>query len=398
MRVLALDTTTRAGSTALVAGDRIVGERIGDGARTHAVRLPGEILALVEANQWPLAEIDLYAVASGPGSFTGLRIGIATIQGLAFVHGRRVVGVPALHALAHAASRDLSQGALVAAWMDAHRREVFAALYRVTGAPPFSRERLTEVEGPTVGSSASTLTRWRDLATGLPAIFVGDGATLYAADIARESPAARALPAPPLAGVIGRLAAARASESLEPAALRPLYVRRPDAEVARHEQLQTSFKGPWTIEPLEHGEIDDVLAIEEAAFSNPWTRAMYVGELENSGVSFCFLARDNNRRAVGFCSFWRVLDELHVNNLAVLPEFRRTGIASALLQFVLRFGVMLGARRATLEVRRSNGDALLLYERFGFSVAGVRKDYYSQPVEDALVLWREDLPLPDRRP
>ena len=392
MRVLALDTTTRAGSAALVADDRVVDERSGDGARTHALRLPGEIIALAGANQWPLSEIDLYAVASGPGSFTGLRIGIATIQGLAFVHGRRIVGVPALDALAHAGSRDLPEGTLIAAWMDAHRRDVFAALYQVTGATPFSRARLTEVEGPTVGSPASTLARWRALATGLPAVFVGDGAMLYAADIARESPAARALPPPLLAGVIGRLAVARASESLDPAAMRPLYVRRPDAEIARDKKLR---KGPWAIEPLAHDDIDDVLAIEEAAFTNPWTRAMYLAELENSGVSFCFLARDTDRRAVGFCSFWRVLDELHINNLAVRPEFRGTGIASALLDFVLKNGAAMGARRATLEVRRSNDAARLLYERFGFSVAGVRRDYYSKPVEDALVLWREELTQPD---
>jgi len=398
MRVLALDTTTRAGSAALVAGDGVVDERSGDGARTHALRLPGEIMALAEANQWPLSGIDLYAVASGPGSFTGLRIGIATIQGLAFVHGRRVVGVPALEALAHAGSHGLPAGALIAAWMDAHRRDVFAALYQATDAPPFSRARLTEVDGPTVGSPASTLARWRGLATGLPAVFVGDGATLYAADIARETPAARAQPPPLLAGVIGRLAVARASESLDPAAVRPLYVRRPDAEIARDEKLHGRELKPWVIEPLAHDNIDDVLAIEEAAFTNPWTRAMYLAELENSGVSFCFLARNADRRAVGFCSFWRILDELHINNLAVLPEFRRTGIASALLEFVLQYGVALGARRATLEMRRSNDHARLLYERFGFSAAGVRTDYYSKPVEDALVLWREDLPLPARRP
>src|SRR3954471_250819 len=147
----------------------------------------------------------------------------------------------------------------------------------------------------------------------------------------------------------------------------------------------------WTIEPLTAGDVDDVVALEAAAFTNPWTRAMYLSELENPDVSFCFLARDASGRAVGFCSFWRVLDELHINNLAVLPEFRRQGVASALLVFVLNEGAEFGARRATLEVRRSNDAARALYERFGFSVAGVRAKYYSKPVEDALLLWREDL-------
>src|SRR4030081_3916946 len=147
--------------------------------------------------------------------------------------------------------------------------------------------------------------------------------------------------------------------------------------------------GSLVIEPLTVAAVGDVLALEEAAFTNPWTRGMYLAELENVGVSYCFLARDASRRAVGFCSFWRVLDELHINNLAVLPELRRTGIGSILLAFVLEKGVELGARRATLEVRRSNHAARMLYERFGFSVSGVRPNYYSKPIEDALVLWSD---------
>lgn len=146
------------------------------------------------------------------------------------------------------------------------------------------------------------------------------------------------------------------------------------------------------IDPLETAEdIDAVLEIEQASFANPWTREMYLAELEHRGTSYCYVARDADGTAVGFCSFWRILDELHINNLAVLPAQRRTGVASALLQFVLREGAKLGARRATLEVRRSNDAARRLYERFGFAVAGVRRAYYTHPVEDALVLWREDL-------
>jgi [ribosomal protein S18]-alanine N-acetyltransferase len=148
----------------------------------------------------------------------------------------------------------------------------------------------------------------------------------------------------------------------------------------------------WRIEPLTlAAEIDAVLAIEEASFANPWTREMYLSELANRGVSYCYLAKDEAGRAVGFCSFWRVLDELHINNLAVLPEFRLRGVASALLRHVLAEGARLGATRATLEVRRSNDAARQLYERFGFSIAGVRRSYYTNPVEDALILWRDGL-------
>ena len=146
----------------------------------------------------------------------------------------------------------------------------------------------------------------------------------------------------------------------------------------------------WIIEPLKSAdEIDTILAIEQASFTNPWTREMYLAELKNEGVSFFYLARDNGRRVVGFCSFWRVLDELHINNLAVLPELRRQGVASALLERVMIEGARLGIRRAMLEVRQSNVSARQLYEKFGFVVTGTRSKYYTNPIEDALVLWRE---------
>jgi ribosomal-protein-alanine N-acetyltransferase len=148
----------------------------------------------------------------------------------------------------------------------------------------------------------------------------------------------------------------------------------------------------WRIEQLTSpNQIDEILAIEQVSFTNPWTREMYRAELENRGVSYCYLAKDQAGQTVGFCSFWRVLDELHINNLAVMPHRRRGGVASALLTHVLREGVALGATRATLEVRRSNEAARGLYERFGFTVTNVRHAYYTKPVEDALVLWREHL-------
>ena len=152
------------------------------------------------------------------------------------------------------------------------------------------------------------------------------------------------------------------------------------------------MKDSWQVEPMSSvAEIDDVMAIERESFTNPWTREMHLADQEHRSVAFCYLARGAGGAVVGFCSFWRVVDELHINNLAVRPEFRRRGVARALLARVLADGARLGAVRATLEVRRSNETARLLYERLGFTVAAVRQSYYTNPVEDALVLWRQGL-------
>ena len=162
-----------------------------------------------------------------------MRIGIATVQGLAFVARRRIFGISALEALAHARSLDLQPGTLIAAWMDAHRREVFAAMYRVGAADVFSANRLEPVDSATVGPPGSTLARWTAELGARPARFVGDGATLYEDVIRRAVADAQVVPHPPLAGTLGRLAVARAAEARDPADVRPLYVRRPDAEIAR---------------------------------------------------------------------------------------------------------------------------------------------------------------------
>src|SRR3990172_3576675 len=133
MLVLALDTTTRQGSVALARDGRVLATYIGDATITHGERLPGDLVRLLDAHSLRVADIDLFAVASGPGSFTGLRIGIATMQGLALANGKPLAGISALDAI-HDALHSLSPqpSALspvseVAVWMEAGRGQVFSA-------------------------------------------------------------------------------------------------------------------------------------------------------------------------------------------------------------------------------------------------------------------------------
>ena len=141
-----------------------------------------------------------------------------------------------------------------------------------------------------------------------------------------------------------------------------------------------------TFEPLDSTDPADrasVLALEAESFSNPWTEESFATML-STPASRVFIARGDDGRVLAFCACWLFSDELHINTIAVATQDRRRGIASALLQYVLS---ETGARRATLEVRRSNAAALRLYEALGFKVTAIRERYYQKPPEDGLILW-----------
>jgi tRNA threonylcarbamoyladenosine biosynthesis protein TsaB len=229
MLVLALDTTTSSGSCALARDGIVVCEQVNDAPNAHAEHLPGDLMSLLERAAVALTAIDAFAVATGPGSFTGLRIGIATMQGLAFAEGKPLVGVSGFDALAHIA---YSEGPLrrspeakaerVATWVDAWRGEVFAALY----------ERGVEIESPVVSRPEVLLERMR----GRHTRFVGDGAVAHQHVIRQVMGDAGLLSepmAPPLAGAIALLASHARPGDHPPHAIRPLYVRRTDAELMR---------------------------------------------------------------------------------------------------------------------------------------------------------------------
>jgi [ribosomal protein S18]-alanine N-acetyltransferase len=147
-----------------------------------------------------------------------------------------------------------------------------------------------------------------------------------------------------------------------------------------------------TIERLTSDEdLDLVAALEAASFTNPWTREMLARELRQSDVARVYVLRTPRRRVAAFCSCWIVAGELHINTVAVDQACRRQGLATALLDHICAETAREGVTAATLEVRRSNLAALALYERLGFSVTAVRERYYTQPEEDALVLWRHGL-------
>jgi tRNA threonylcarbamoyladenosine biosynthesis protein TsaB len=227
MLILSLDTTTRAGSIAVVRDDDVLTEIAGSPALTHGQRLPGELQRALQSANVRLEDVDLLAVAAGPGSFTGLRVGIASMQGLAFARQLKIVPVSTLDALAFDTARAIADDRLIAAWIDAQRDQVYAALY--------SPGATAVVEPPSSALPIETLQAWRTTIGAARVVCAGDGAVRYRSVIAAAlGDRAEILePVPDLAVPVARIARRDAGRAVLPHAVVPIYIRRPDAELAR---------------------------------------------------------------------------------------------------------------------------------------------------------------------
>ena len=227
MRLLAVDTTSARGSIAVLEGDTVRG---GAGFQTpagHAQRLLPEIDGLLGSLGLSLADVEAFAVAVGPGSFTGLRIGIASVEGLAFATGRPVIGVSTLDATA---SRYRSRARLVAPFLDARREEIFGALFRTDG------DALETVIDPVCERPEEFLVRLKGVSPE-PIVFAGDGIELYGALVRRVMGERAHLEesVAELAEEVGRIGRKRLEdgEAAPLGGLRAQYLRLPDAQRAR---------------------------------------------------------------------------------------------------------------------------------------------------------------------
>jgi tRNA threonylcarbamoyladenosine biosynthesis protein TsaB len=227
MNILAIDTSTSFASIAIAVDEQIVAESLVNTNRTLSARLVPEIERLLATAGLAIADIDLFASSIGPGSFTGVRGGVATIQGLALATGKPCAGFSSLAMLAMNVSLS---SPLVCPMLDARKSEVYAALYDCSTAIP--APRLNDC----VLSLAALLDRITAM-TGERVIFVGDGVLRYGNQIA-EQLGDQALFAPsPLHvphaanGILLAMHAARHGKMLEPGQLLPVYLRASDAEI-----------------------------------------------------------------------------------------------------------------------------------------------------------------------
>ncbi len=139
------------------------------------------------------------------------------------------------------------------------------------------------------------------------------------------------------------------------------------------------------IRPMSFSDLESILALEHKCFSIPWTRGMFEDELLNPDA--IYLVAEVSGNICGYAGMWKILDEGHITNIAVHPDFRRKGYGCALVDSLISFARNNDIIAITLEVRPSNSAAISMYERFGFVSCGRRKNYYADNNEDALIMW-----------
>lgn len=147
---------------------------------------------------------------------------------------------------------------------------------------------------------------------------------------------------------------------------------------------------PVVVRKMELKDIDDVLVVEKNSFSVPWTRSSFEKEIKKNLLSKYYVAVVEEK-VVAYGGMWLIIDEAHVTNIAVKPEYRGKKIGKELVSFMIQEARGLGVNKMTLEVRRSNTVAQNLYKALGFIPCGVRPGYYHDNGEDAIIMWKDNI-------
>lgn len=141
-----------------------------------------------------------------------------------------------------------------------------------------------------------------------------------------------------------------------------------------------------TLRKMVEEDIDQILVIEKESFATPWSRESFENELTKNRFAL-YLVLEDEEVIFGYCGVWIIVDEAHVTNIALLPNYRGKKLGETLLTEIMKVAKEKGAKTMTLEVRVSNHVAQSLYRKLGFQDGGIRKNYYTDNQEDALVMW-----------
>ena len=365
MKILALDSSGLVASVAVVEDNQLLAEYTVNYKKTHSQTLLPMLDEIAKMIELDLETIDAIAVAAGPGSFTGLRIGSATAKGLGLALKKPLIPVPTVDALAY---NLYDSTGVICPMMDARRKQVYTGIYR------FADHELVTVSRQKAIAVEELI---RELnALGEAVIFLGDGVTVYQ-EMLKENMQVPYSFAPAhlnkqRAGAVGALAEKyyREGKTVTAAEHQPEYLRVSQAERERAER-----------------EAEQVMKIENENFSRPWTETGFFTFLIRQDTLFLIAAE--GEEILGYFGVVMVQDEGDITNVSVKKDRQNHGTGKLLVQELIRITNEMGVSRLFLEVRESNERAIHVYEKAGFVKNGLRKNYYEDPVEHAVLMMHE---------
>ncbi len=397
MRLIALDSSGLVASVAVVEDDILIAEYTIQYKKTHSQTLLPMLDEIRNMIELDFEQVDAIAVAAGPGSFTGLRIGSATAKGLSFAMGKPIVPVPTVDGLAY---NLYGTDKIVCPIMDARRSQVYTGIYEFI----FASNEPSGCLKPTLGwlghiggcreNGAYSLhiirqqcaVAFAEIAKNLneigrEVIFLGDGVPVFKEEMKELmkvpytlAPAHMNRQRAASIGTLGTIYYAQGKiQSGEEHA--PEYLRLSQAE---RENVQ--------ICPMERSDVDRVSELEEEAFSMPWSRDAFLEMIEKDNARYYVAKRDGH--VIGGCGVIMAAGEGNITNVVVDEKERNRGVGCKLLKYLMEDGIKNGISAFTLEVRVSNDAAIHLYKKLGFFSEGIRPNFYEKPVEDAMIMWK----------
>lgn len=392
MKVLAIDSSGMTATVAVVEDTQTIAEYTVNFKKTHSQTLLPMIDTMGKMIELDLKSIDAIAVAGGPGSFTGLRIGSATAKGLGLALEKPLIHVPTVDGLAYNlyGCQDI-----ICPIMDARRKQVYTGMYTFARRELEGSKQTELVLDALEAQNASPIDELIERLNihGRPVVFLGDGVPVYQ-DVIREKMRVPFSFAPASANrqraaVVGALGIQYYKEGKFETAMehQPDYLRVSQAE---RERAEKERKAVVSIRQMKVEDAAAIAEMEHQTFSDAWSEKAILDTLRNP-KTICLVA-EKIGKIVGYCIVYTADDEADIARIAVLKESRRFGIASELIHALDVICWENQIQIIMLDVRVSNDGARAFYEKHGFTQDGIRENYYKNPIEDAILMSRAVIP------